>query len=141
MPKVLVRCDPMGDSDSRTPTSVYATWKQAGFQIKSAAYNKRGEGKGWLHKDAGIEMINRLLRDASDHSNLFIACDDRGAPAAPKLLEALEMSERDERDKAETERKGTDKDLSHWAAALRYALWPYERLRDVAKREPGRILL
>ena len=141
MPKVLVRIDPMGDSDAKTPQGIYATWRHAGFTVKAAAYNRRGEGKGLIHKDAGIEMINRLLCDAAGTSKLFIACDERGEPAAPKLLEALEMSERDLADKAETEAKGSDKDLSHWAAALRYALWPYERLKPRVRRDDRRILL
>jgi hypothetical protein len=133
-PKVLVRIDPMGDSDSRTHASVYTEWRNAGFHAKSAVYNAKGAPRGILHKDAGIAMVNGLLCNALGQTRLYIDCDDRGNPAAPKLVESLEMSARDSNDKAETERKGSKDDLSHWAAALRYALWPYERMRPVQKQ-------
>lgn len=128
-PKVLVRCDPYGESDASTDRSVYLQFKMAGFRIMSAAYNKQGQGKGKIHKEAGIGMVNMLLRSASGESRLFIDCDDRRQPCAPKLVEALEMSARDESGKAEQQKKDK-RDLSHWPAALRYALWPYERMRD-----------
>jgi len=127
--RVLVRCDPYGDSDQRTDKSVYTVWRNAGYKILSAAYNAKGQGKGRVPKDAGIEMVNRLLCAASGTRRLFVACDEKGKVAAPRLVEALEMSERDEAGKAETQKKG-EGDLSHWCAALRYALWPYERVRD-----------
>jgi hypothetical protein len=127
--RVLVRCDPYGDSDARTDLSVYTVWRNAGYKILSAAYNAKGQGKGRVPKDAGIEMVNRLLCAASGKRRLFVACDDKGKSAAPKLVEALEMSERDESGKAETQKKG-EGDLSHWCAALRYALWPYERVKS-----------
>jgi len=128
--KVLVRCDPQGDSDNKTDRSVYTTWRLAGFAIKSAAYTPKGQPKGRVPKDAGIEMVCRLLCSASGKRRLFIACDDKRTPAAPKLVEAIELSERDEGGKAESKVKGKT-DFSHWPAALRYALWPYERTRDL----------
>jgi len=140
MPKAIVRCDPQGHTDAKTSENVYKIWKLAGFKIKSAVYNDRGEPTGILLKDDGIEMVNRLLKAANGQRRLFIDCDDRKVPAAPRLLEALEMSERDEHDRAETQEKGSPKDLSHWCAALRYALWPYERLR-VVQRETGGLVL
>ena len=128
-PKVLVRCDPQGDSDNKTDRSVYTTWRLNGFEIKSAAYTPKGQPKGRVPKDAGIEMINRLFCSAAGKRRLFVACDEHRKPAAPRLIEALEMSERDELGKAETKIKGKT-DFSHWPAALRYALWPYERMRE-----------
>ena len=128
-PKVLVRCDPQGDSDNKTDRSVYTVWRQAGIKILSAAYTPKGQPRGRVPKDAGIEMVNRLLCDAAGKRRLFVACDDKRTPCAPKLVEALEMSERDELGKAEAKIKGKA-DLSHWPAALRYALWPYEKVRD-----------
>jgi hypothetical protein len=77
-------------------------------------------------KDAGIEMVCRLLCNANGKSRLFIDVDSRGLPVAPNLVRALELSERDLEGKAETQRKGAA-DLSHWTAALRYALYPLER--------------
>jgi hypothetical protein len=55
-------------------------------------------------------------------------------------VEALEMSERDEAGKAEAQKKGAS-DLSHWPAALRYALWPYERVRSKQGITTGRALV
>src|SRR5690606_25125431 len=104
-------------------------WKLAGFKALSAAYNAKGEGKGRVPKEARIEMVCRLLCNAAGERRLFVACDERRQPAAPRLVAALELSERDEAGKAETQRKNKQ-DLSHWPAALGYALWPYERLRE-----------
>jgi hypothetical protein len=139
-PKVIVRCDPYGDSDQRTDRSVYTTWKHAGFKILSAAYTPKGLGKGRVPKEAGIEMVNRLFCNAAGKRRLFIACDDKRKPCAPKLVEALEMSERDEHGKAETQAKNK-LDLSHWAAALRYALWPYEKMRGSQGIRTGEALV
>jgi hypothetical protein len=77
-------------------------------------------------KEAGIEMVSRLFCNANGKRRLFIATNDRGAPVAPKLVHAIELSERDLEGKAETQKKGKA-DLSHWTAALRYALHPLER--------------
>jgi hypothetical protein len=130
-PKVLVRCDPYGDSDNKTDRSVYTTFKLAGYRCLSAAYNKQGLGTGRIDREARIEMVNRLLGNARDERRLFVDCDDHRKPAAPKLVEALELSEREEGSgKAEAAKKNK-RDMSHWPAALGYALWPYERLRDV----------
>jgi hypothetical protein len=129
-PKVLVRCDPYGDSDSKTDRSVYTTFKLAGFHILSAAYNKHGEGRGRVPKDAGIEMVNRLFCSATGERRLFVD------PACKDLVNAIETCRRDEAGKAEIFRKGTESDVSHYVASLRYALWPYERLRDVPPATP-----
>lgn len=130
-PKVLVRCDPYGDSDNKTDRSVYTTFKLAGYRCLSAAYNKQGIGTGRIDREARIEMVNRLLGNAKDERRLFVDCDDKLQPSAPKLVESLELSEREEgTGKAESGRKGKN-DMTHWPAALGYALWPYERIRDV----------
>ncbi len=132
-PKVLVRADPYSDSsDNRPDKGVYLAWKHAGFKALSAAYNKQGLGKGVVPKEARIEMVCRLLCNAAGETTLHIACDDRKQPCAPRLIESLEMSERDEAGKAETQKKNK-RDLSHWPAALGYALWPYEKLKDVTR--------
>lgn len=130
-PKVLVRADPYSDSSEDHPDrGVYYAWKLHGFKALSAAYNAKGEGKGRVPKEARIEMVCRLLENAAGERRLFVACDEHRKPAAPELVKALEMSERDEGGKAEAQKKNKY-DLSHWVAALGYALWPYERLRDV----------
>ena len=130
-PKVLVRADPYSESSEDHPDrGVYHAWKIHGFRALSAAYNAKGEGKGRVPKEARIEMVSRLLCNAVGERRLFIACDEHRKPCAPRLIEAIELSERDEGGKAETQKKNK-RDLSHWPAALGYALWPYERLRDV----------
>lgn len=130
-PQVLVRCDPYGTTDLKTDRSVYLTFKQAGFDIRSAAFRK-GKGNGKIPKEAGIEMINSLLCNANGERRLFVAVDERNKPCAPLLVESLELSERDEAGKAETQKKtskGPGGDLSDFPAALRYALWQVERVR------------
>ncbi|MBE9554153.1 MAG: hypothetical protein IMF05_11875 [Proteobacteria bacterium] len=126
-PQVHIRVDPYGDNDSSTDISVYKTLAKMGLSIASAAYSKKGTGRGRVPKDAGIDMVNRLLGDANGLRRLFILCDDTGAAVAEKLVESIETSERDEHGVAEVKRKGIF-DWSHWVAALRYALWPYERV-------------
>ena len=131
-PKVLVRADPYSDSSEEHPDKgVYHAWKLHGFKALSAAYNNKGEGKGRVPKEARIEMVCRLFCNAVGERRLFIACDEHRKPCAPRLVESIELSERDEGGKAETQKKNR-RDLSHWPAALGYALWPYERIRDIA---------
>lgn len=130
-PQALLRIDPYGDNDSKTDRSVYNTFKLHGFDARSAAY-RNGKGNGRIGKDAGIEVVNSLLCNAAGLRRLFVLCDDRGRPVAPRLVEALELSERDGDGKAETakkNRKGPGGDLSDFPAALRYALWQLERPR------------
>ena len=76
-------------------------------------------------------MINRLLCSATNQKRLFIAMRD-GAPCAKNLVRSFEHSERDLYGKAENFRKGSSEDLSHWGAALGYALWPTEKIQRVS---------
>ena len=140
-PKVLVRADPYSDSSEDQPDKgVYHAWKLHGFRALSAAYNNKGEGKGRVPKEARIEMVNRLLCNAAGERRLFIACDEHRKPSAPRLVEAIELSERDEGGKAETQKKNR-RDMSHWPAALGYALWPYERIRDIGSLRSSGVML
>jgi hypothetical protein len=129
--KALLRCDPYGDSNNKTDRSVYLTFKMMGLDMRSAQFDKQGRGKGHISREARIEMINRLLCNASNESRLFVAANANGSPVAPRLVEAIEESERDAGGKAENERKGTNRDRSHWPAALGYALWPTEKMLTV----------
>lgn len=126
--QILVRADPAGNSDQRTDKSVYTQFANAGIRIKPAAYNSDGDGHGRVPREAGVEVVNTLICNAADERRLFIARNHDGSPAAPKLCAALESSERDSDGKAENSRKGAQ-DVSHWPAALRYALWAIERPR------------
>ncbi len=126
--QMLVRADPAGTTDNRTDKSVYTQFANAGIRIKPAAYNSENDGHGKVPKDPGIEVVNTLICDAAGLRRLYVARLADGSPAAPKLVAALEASERDMAGKAETQRKGPA-DVSHWPAALRYALWAIERPR------------
>lgn len=126
--QAIIRADPYGNSEERPHVTVYKEFAKLGLKIKPAAYNKLNTGPGMIPKEARIGVVNSLLRNAAGETRLYIATDDTGKSVAPKLVAALEMSERDETGKAETAKK-TTADLSHWPAALGYALWPYERIR------------
>lgn len=127
-PKVLVRCDPHGESESRPDRSVYLQFKKLGIPIRAAAYTAKGKGSGRIDREARIEMVCRLLQSASGESRLYVACDEHKKPLAPRLVEAFERQERDEAGRAEAQRKGKN-DQSHWTAALGYGLWAEEKLR------------
>lgn len=126
--QMLVRADPAGNNDNRTDKTVYTQFANAGIHIKPAAYNATNDGHGRVPKDAGIELVNTLFHSESGERRLFIEKRPDGSLVAPKLVEALETAERDVAGKAEAQRKGA-KDMSHWRAALRYALWAIERPR------------
>lgn len=135
--RVLVHADPYSDSgnDEKHPDkSVYTVLRRAGLIVLPAATVASVEKVkvGRVPKEGGIEMVNTLICNAAGERWLYVACDDRGTPAAPRLVEALEMSERDTDGKAETQKKDV-RDLSHWPAALRYALWKIEKPRLAAE--------
>jgi len=132
--RARVHIDPWGQSDSATDRTVHQFFRAAGLDAASAALRVAASGKsmsqGRIHIDAGIEMINRLLCSQSGSRRLFVDVNPDGSPVAPRLVDAFEMSERDLMERAEHEKKGTDADRSHWPSALRYALWPLERLPE-----------
>ena len=127
-PQILVRADPAGNSDNRTDKTVYTQFANAGIRIKPGAYNAENDGHGRVPREAGVELVNTLIRNAAGQRRFFVARNADGAPAAPMLVKAIESSERDDAGKAEVHRKGKG-DLTHWPAALRYALWAIERPR------------
>lgn len=127
-PQVLVRCDPAGNTDTRTHKSVYTLFANAGVKIKPAAWNATNDGHGKVPLDPGIELVNTLLCAEDGTRRLFVARKPDGSPAAPKLVAAFETDERDLAGKAETQRKNK-RDTSHWPAALRYAVWLIEKPR------------
>lgn len=136
--QALVRADPhsprCASSNSERPSrNVYVPFRQAGITIIPASYNVASPTSGQppqpavIRREDRIDMVCRLLCDAFDERRLFVACDDRGVPAAPRTVESLERSERDGTLRPESQ-KGLA-DLSHWTAALGYALWELERPR------------
>lgn len=131
--RALVRADPHSNSSSdasQPHRSVYTTFRAAGLQIlPGATKSVGGESKtDRVPKDAGIEMVNGLFLNKAKERRLFVAANDDGSYAAPKLVSAIEGSERDLYGDAETQAKNKA-DLSHWPASLRYALWALERPR------------
>jgi hypothetical protein len=141
--QALVRLDPSTNNagdDQHPHVTVRTSFVNAGLHALEAAYapSIQKVKVARVPKIAGIEMIDRLLCDATGQRRLFIACDDEGTPCAPNLVRALETMELDDAGRAETERKD-EKDLSHWPAALRYALWVLERTRHQAywREEPA----
>ena len=138
--RALVRADPYSNSghDEKSPDkSVYTVLRQAGLLVLPAATTASVERVkvAAVPKEGGIDMVNTLFCNAAGERRLLVACDDRRQPAAPRLVESVEMSERDSDGRADTQRKNV-KDLSHWPAALRYALWTLEkpRMREEAAR-------
>ena len=127
-PQVLVRADPAGTTDNRTDKSVYTQFANAGIRIKPAAYAAGKNTHGKVPREAGVEVVNTLLHNAAGERRLFVARLPDGSPAAPRLVAALESSERNSDGQAEVSRKGAA-DVTHWPAALRYALWAIERPR------------
>jgi hypothetical protein len=132
-PRALVRLDPYSDSanDERAHRTVASVWRAAGLDAFSAAYTMSQSGavkSGTIQREARINMITRLLCAADGTRRLFVACDDRAQPVAPRTVESFERSERMESERAEAV-KG-EHDLSHWTAAVGYALWLLEKPRD-----------
>lgn len=144
-PRALVRADPYSESGTSTKKpdkGVFDTFRAAGLICKPAVYGavpKGGgaPGPGTVPKEGRIDMMCRLLCDAFGNRRLFVACDDRGQPAAPRVVQSFEHSQRSLNTEAETE-KGLG-DLSHWTTAPGYALWLLERPRN-ADEAGGQVL-
>lgn len=128
---VLVKADPFTKNhrdDDQPHQTVYTVWKQHGFRIQPAAYKTASTDAAQVPRQARIDMVNTLLCSATNERRLMIACDDRRQPMAPQLVKAFESMELDAAGRPERDRKGAD-DMSHWPAALGYALWTFERPR------------
>ncbi|MBP9863259.1 MAG: hypothetical protein KBD62_35265 [Kofleriaceae bacterium] len=128
-PVALVRIDPHTRSgDAHPGQDVYTIWRKAGFTARAAGYKPGSTDPQQIKRTSRFDMMNTLLCDVNGVRRLFIACDDTGAAAAPKLVKAFESMEKNAEGKGEHEKKDAD-DLSHWPAAVGYALWQVERPR------------
>ncbi len=132
-PRMLVRADPYSDSgagDSSPDRSVYTVFRRHNILIHAAAYKASTDKVkvGRVPKEGRIDMVQTVICDAAQTRRLYVACDERRLPVAPKLVEAFETCERDEGGHAETQRKDK-RDMSHWPAGLGYGLWVLERPR------------
>jgi hypothetical protein len=132
-----VRAQPVGQAEDRPDLDVYRIFARTGLDIKAAQYRKDGTGTGQIKKDSRIEMVNRLLCDATGRRRLFVDVDEHGKPVAPKLVEAFETMERDHRGRAEHEAKD-EKDPTDAPCALGYALHPWEKEAATAIRREVR---
>lgn len=121
-----VRSHPYGQSESKPSLDVYRIFRRVGLHIRAAQYTKKGTGTGLIKKEDRIEMVNTLLQDAAGRTRLYVECDDKGQPVAPRLVESFESMERDDEGKAETEKKNAQ-DKSDPPAGLGYGLWPWEK--------------
>ncbi len=134
----LVRVDPYspnGDDEKHPDRTVYTIFRSQGLMALPGAMTPSVNAVkvARVPKEAGIQVIVGLLCDLNDKRHLFVDCDDRRTPVAPRLVEAFELSERDGDGKAETQKKNK-RDMSHWLAAVRYGLWVLEKPR-MQKRE------
>lgn len=132
-PFVHVRVDPHDAGGGKPYSTVIRHFRKLCFDARPAVYRATrnpalASKPGVIRKEERIDVINTLLENAAGQVRLYVDCDDRGIPCAPKLVEALEMSERDEGGNPETQKKDRH-DLSHWPSALGFALYSYERAR------------
>lgn len=121
-----VRAQPIGQAEGKPDEDVYRIFRRVGLDIKAAQHRVDGTGTGHIDREMRIDMINTLLCDASGRRRLFIDCDDRRQPLAPKLVEAFETMERDESGRLSRD-KNLERDKSDPPDALGYALWPFEK--------------
>ena len=128
----LVRIDPHTRSGDEHPgEDVYKIWRAHGLFAKPAAYAPGTDRPQVIKKESRLDMMNTLLAAMvanGELRRLCVAVDEDGKAAAPNLVKALETMERDAAGDAETEDKDAD-DLSHWPAAVGYALWQIESPR------------
>lgn len=131
-PTALVRIDPHTRSGDEHPgQDVYTIWRRIGFHALPAAYRAGTSQPATIKRLSRIDMVNALLSSVAEVGEvrrLFVAVDDRGNPTAPMLLRAFESMQANESGVAESDRKDAD-DLSHWPAAVGYALWQVESPR------------
>lgn len=126
-PQVLVRIDPHTRSSNAHPgQDFYTIWRKAGFVAKAAAYKPNSTDPAQILRESRFNMMNALLCDVDGTRRLFVACDDASGIAAPRLVKALESMERNAAGEGEADAKDAN-DLSHWPAAVGYALWQIER--------------
>lgn len=127
---MLVVADPHlnGPSDL-DPKSDYALLQREGLRLMPAAFGKIG-------RSARISMVNTLLCDSQGNRRLFVACDQDRRPRCQRLAQSFLLSELDDWGRPEMQRKD-EHDMSHWTAAMAYALWKIESIRN---RQPVRFI-
>jgi hypothetical protein len=132
-PQMLVRIDPHTRSGTDHPgQDVYTRWRAASIDAKPAAYRPGTIVPATIKKESRLDMMNTLLcaTDGTEDGlrRLFVAVGEDGKMAAPSFVKAVESMERNEAGEAEADAKDAD-DMSHWPAAVGYALWMIEAPR------------
>jgi hypothetical protein len=117
---VLVIGDPHENKD--TDRSDYIQMRAAGFTTKPSNGGDRIEIR---HR---VAMTNALLADANGRRRLHLAPSIAGAPQANKLAESLGTLMWGSQGMIDYKHK-TELNVAHWADALGYGLFPFERMR------------
>jgi hypothetical protein len=139
-PQVFGRCDPYGDSDNKTDITVYTQWRAAGYRMEPAAYSKKNPSRpGRVPREEAYEMLDTLFCDTAGRRRLVIATNELGKSCAPKLLHACKRLKRMTKAQ-ENAHKGKPSDLTHYPAALKYALWLLEKPRALSGVRTGGIV-
>lgn len=137
--QALVRIDPHSSSGADTDQpdlTVLRVFQQRGFAIKPAAYKLGTNQPARIQPEARVDMHNTLLRNAAGRRRLFVACDDKRQPTAPRLVEAYERCQRGADGRVDRGRKN-EYDMTHWPCAVEYALWSLEKPRLDEARSVG----
>jgi hypothetical protein len=133
-PKALIVCDPHGKGEDETDyDSVYRAMQHEGLDVISPSSLR-------IRRRPRIEMVNRLLSDATFEPRLVVATDAQGQPRAPRLVEAFEtLEKRPGDDDPEGLRRKDEADQTHAPACIGYGLWLFER--EMATAETVRLAL
>lgn len=120
--KAAVFCDPHGKGDAMTDyQTVYTAFNKHKLDIFTPSVER-------ISRKKRVAMVNRLMGDSDGYTNLYVALDQRGMPAAPILVSAFETLEKPPgggNPEGVTRKDATD--MTHAPASLGYALHPFER--------------
>jgi len=122
--KVALFLDPHGKGETQTDyETVYGAFQAEGIDVFSPA-----PLTGRIKRRARVEMMNRLLCDATRTARLVVAADRDNQPAAPVLVDAIEtLEKRPGDDDPEGFRRKDKRDKTHAPAAVGYGMWPFEQ--------------
>jgi hypothetical protein len=117
---VLVVADPHFNT-KEADRSDYNLFRAQGLDIVPATHGK-------ISRRHRIAMLNALLCDANGERSFFIDCDSNRNAKCPKLVESLMTLQYNDHGEAERDKKDY-RDMTHWACAVGYGVYPWERIR------------
>lgn len=119
-----------GENDENKPSrDIFTIWKQHGVLMQPAMFRPGSTAPAQIGREARLDMMNTLFCSVDDERRLVIAADERtGAPAAPRLLDAVESLEVDAEWRAERGPKNKS-DKTHWPVAVGLGLYAIEHPR------------